>query len=197
MEIFELKKANSNRGGPDVTANIFNKKDFPDLDQALWWLDNDNLKIWNHDSNATPKGHVDTIQSIDEDLYDALSCFHRINGESNNIFTFSAEVGNELIFEIAFDLLNNISCEDVEEEEKPGCARALMCWSSWQKMCYVTRDESDNGGPNCDNSADHADGHRSTEKLWDMAKDHESDLIIDDGSKYHHCEAKDFHDFFK
>ena len=182
----------------DRNNNIEAKKNAQNLDQALWWLDSDTLRIWHYDSTATPKGQEGTIQSIDKDLYTALSCFHLINGENNNIFTYSAEEGNENMFNIAFELLKTIGCEDVDDEDRPGCARALMCWSSWQKKCYETRDAGDNGGPDCGDSANHADGRdRTTEKLWDMAKDHESDLIIDDGSKYHHCNTKDFYDFFK
>ena len=176
--------------------NIYDNRNQGSLDQALWWLNNDYLKIWYYNISGRV-GKEGEIKVEDKDLYNALSCFHLINGENNNIFTFSANKENKFIFEIAFDLLNNISCEDLEKEKKPGCTRALMCWSSWQKNCHETN-RNHQGGPDCGESNGHTNDRHNTENLWNMLRDnHRSNLENDGPSKYDHCTTRGFSDFFK
>lgn len=199
-----FKNYKPNRSGSGYFAetnrvnNIYNKRNNQDLDQALWWLDNDSLKIWHYDRTSTPKGQDGTIQLTDSDLFNALSCFHLIDNESNNIFTFSANEGNKDMFDMAFYLLNEKSCKDVKDIKKPGCARALICWSSWQKKCYATNDEGNNGGTECDESEDHNLDRNNTERLWDMIKNKYKEKLENEGpSKYDNCTTKGFYDFFE
>ena len=182
----------------DKQNNIYNKRNDRNLDQALWWFDSDNLKVWYYNSsNASPNfGEADEILKIDKNLFNALSCFHKINNDFNNIFSLSASTneGNEHIFEIAFNLLKN-SCEDVKDSQKAGCARALMCWTSWQKQCYET--ESGRSGEDCSKSAKHTADVDNTQDLWNMAKKYKSELENTGPSHYNNCTTKGFYDFFR
>lgn len=180
---------------PLRNTNINHKKNDQDLDQALWWLDSDNLKVWHYDPTTSPKGQEGTIQLTDADLFNALSCFHEIDGEYNNIFSYSAEENkNEHIFEIAFNLLKT-SCEKAKDQKKPGCARALICWTSWQKKCDA-REAHDWSW--CHQSEDHNIDRNNTESLWDMIADnYKSDLEHGDRTGYNNCTTKGFYDFFK
>ena len=108
---FESNRPANNPGGTpqlakDKQDNIYNKRNDRDLDQALWWFDSDNLKVWYYNSsNTSPNfGEADDILEIDKKLFNALSCFHKINNDFNNIFSLSANEDNEHIFEIAINL---------------------------------------------------------------------------------------------
>ena len=190
------------KGAKRSSSPVYSHRNNRYLDQALWWFDSDTLRIWYYDRSTSPNGREGTIRSIDEDLYNALSCFHLINNESNNIFTFSAEEENENMFKIAFELLRDISCGSVKDSQKPGCARALMCWSSWQKMCFERTLNASNAGPDCAYTSNfkHANGERekSTKDLWDEAEKHKDELKTDedDNSEYYSCDAEDFAEFF-
>ena len=179
---------------PTATAEIHNKKDLPGLDQALWWFDDENLEIWHYNKLATPKGEDDEILKVDKSLFNALSCFHKIDEDNNNIFFFSAKEDNEHIFEIAFNLLKN-SCDDVKDNQKAGCARALMCWSSWQKKCYET-ESSSNWGQNCFQSSQHTADVNNTQDFWNMVREYKTELENNGPSHYNNCTTKGFADFF-
>ena len=178
--------------GAKQTA-IFNKKDESSLDQALWWFQSDDLRVWYYDGSNGSEAN-NNIELSDKDLFNALSCFHKIENEDNNIFSFSAKEDNEHIFGIAFNLLKE-SCEKAKTKQ-PACARALMCWTSWQKSCF-RKGPNTQGGFECFQSADHTEDRNSTRPLWDMIEDYKTDLKKDGSSDYDNCTAGGFYDFFK
>ena len=176
-------------------TNIHAKKDDPGLDQALWWIRGNDLKIWYNyieDSTDRRTGKEGSLELSDEDLFSALSCFHKIDSRDHNIFSYSAKEGNEKIFELAFNLLKE-SCEKADLE-KAGCARALMCWSSWQENCFL-EESSSALGPECSAATGHTE-KTDSRALWRMAEGYDSDLEKDGSTEYNNCRAVDFYDFF-
>ena len=183
-----------NNPGASVSPEQGNKNN-PDVTQRLWWFSSsNNLEIWYYDDDTTPnngqKGEI-SLDSGTKNLYNALSCFHTdISHES--IFTYSAEEDNEHIFDLAFNLLRD-SCDEVTDSKKAGCARALMCWTSWQKSCGA----SNRGATSSCNKSGHVKDNDDDGELWDRAKEHESHLEKSSGgSNYNECDTEAFADFF-
>ena len=173
--------------------HIHNRKDQADLDQAIWWIRNDNLKVrYNNGSEGTENNN--TIELSDHDLFGALSCFHKIDNDDYNIFTYSAKEDNEIIFKLAFDLLER-SCRKAGNQQA-GCFRSLICWSSWQQSCFG-KGSANQGGFECTQSKGHTEDRINTKKLWSMVSDFSDDLEKESSSDYDDCTAKGFYDFFK
>ena len=188
---------NPRDGTPDSVpknTHIHLKRNQSSLDQALWWFQNNDLRVWYHDGSNGSEAN-NNIELSDKDLFNALSCFHKIENEDNNIFSLSAKEDNEHIFKIAFNLLKE-SCEKASTRKKPACARALMCWTSWQKSCF-RKGNPNQGGFECTQSTDHTEDRNSTRALWDMIEDYKADLKTDGSTDYDNCTAGGFYYFFK
>ena len=173
--------------------HIHTKRNQQDLDQAIWWIKNDNLKV-RYNDGSTGKEDNNTIELSDHDLFGTLSCFHKIDNDDYNIFTYSAKEDNETIFKIAFDLLER-SCRKAGNQQA-GCLRSLICWSSWQQSCFGTG-SANQAGFECTQSAEHREDTPRTKKLWSMVESFSDELEKSGSSDYDDCTAKGFYDFFK
>ena len=184
-------------GAGDKQTHIFNKKDQAELDQALWWFESgsDNLRVWYiKGQTGTEANNEIELSHSDKTLFSALSCFHKIDDDDHNIFSYSAQEDNEKIFEMAFNLLRE-SCEEADLK-KEGCARSLMCWSSWQLSCF-NKGNTNQAGYNCSQATGHRSDSNNTSNLWSDIEDYEDDLEKDGTSNYNNCTAKGFYSFFK
>lgn len=177
--------------------NIHKKRNQAELDQALWWFKNGDLKIWyqsedNNGNDIGKEGEIE-IRESDKNLFSALSCFHKIDSDDHNIFSYSAQEDNDKIFEMAFNLLIE-SCEETDLK-KEACARSLMCWSSWQLSCF-NKGQPRHAGYECAEAAEHRSDSNNTSNLWSDIEDYEDELEKDGSSNYNNCTAKGFYSFF-
>ena len=149
-----------------------------DSSADLWELLDDDLQIGYHYKS---EGAVRTVslKSKRTKLYDALSCLYSdIGSGDQSIFSEAANKDNEVIFDMAFDLLNKV-CEDLYREptlnENVVCRRALFCWVDEKKQ---------EGSP----------GHFIRD---DFVENKESQLEVSGGqSQYDGCRAQDVWEFF-
>ena len=77
------------------------------------------------------------LKSKHTELYDALSCMYSdIKSGNHNIFSVAENENNQVLFDMAFDLLDEV-CEDLYKnpthEEDVACRRALLCWTAEQR----------------------------------------------------------------
>jgi len=180
-------KTPSNHCVSDSTANT------PSLNVAththLWKLETSpepDLFISYRKPTADPK--VAIVKNIRfsnvkyANFYDALSCFNLY--DEHNIFSYAAEIGNNTIFNMAFNLLDN-TCNKLSStyrSKQPVCARAMICWTAWIKA------NSNRDGEN---------PPLTSGDYWDMAKKHRNKLEnSSNNSHYNKCAAKDFGMFF-
>ena len=175
-------------GASDVPPNSIGYSN--NLNKAIWDFDSgsEEIRVLYEDSGKQI-GVIDIDSDKNAKLYNALSCFQGGSIGSYNVFSYSAEENNEHIFDLAFELLRGI-CDDVKAKsagQDKACARALMCWTSWQDSCGSSgRGATGTCSPSTSEDND----------LWKRAREHESYLEKDSGSEYNECRAKDFADFF-
>ena len=149
----------------------------------IWLLDSGkNMMVKFVKENTPDEGTITLDTNDDRDLYNALSCVFPNKGSGiRNVFSYSAEEGNQHVFDMAFELLNKV-CDDVTNkstDQDKACARALMCWTA-------SKQNSDNTG---DNGAP-VSGAPNT-KFWEMVENHESNLE-NGNSNYNSCNAEHF-----
>ena len=160
--------------------DIREKKDIAEIRVRYWKSQ--------HDED---EGIIHLKSGKDRDLFTALSCFHSETFE-RNIFSYSAKENNEHIFNLALSLLTSICAEVTDESEKQaGCARALMCWTSWQNSCSGSGDEARGGG-----CMSHDKTNIKNTKLWEMLDKHYENELENGNSEYNDCTAEGFADFF-
>ena len=151
----------------------------------------------NDEKNHVEHYHLDTSANIhictsngdrsivldagDSSVYNALACVHSalsVNGNRQNVFSYASIRNNDVIFNMAYDLLNSI-CEEVdgnEENHKIACRKALLCWTGITTLEGVDRDDNFFR----DYVSNHLDG---------LEKD-------SGGSNYNQCAPRHFDDFF-
>ncbi len=171
-------------------------------DVDIWWFSNfssssdHNLKVVYHKNNTTrPDGEFELASRQDKILYNALSCMHTNLG-TQNIFSYSAKEQNSHIFDLAFKLLMDNVCSDIDraDDRKAGCARALICWTAWQNACNATEKGDITS---CGNVDSERPGNSDNSKLWDYAADHSESLEGGEGDSNHNeCTTEAFADFF-
>ena len=163
------------------------------LKTGAWRIEGDReIKIRFYKNSSAQEGTIQLKSSKDGDLFTALSCFHSETAE-RNIFSYSAKEDNEHAFNLALSLLTSI-CREVTDKSKKqaGCARAMMCWTSWQNSCSGSGDRAKGGG-----CMYHEKTNTKNEKLWKMlSENYEDDLENENGSEYNNCTAEGFADFF-
>ena len=140
-----------------------------------------NICVSNNGGTSATRETIDLDTAGDAELYNALSCVHsslRANGNSQNVFSYASIRNNNVIFDMAYDLLNSI-CEEVDDgdpDHKRACRKALLCWTGIKSL------EGDD--PNDNFFRDYVSNH-----LDDLERDR-------GGSNYNQCEPRHFDDFF-
>ncbi len=139
------------------------------------------IEICTDNRDPTLKGSVDLVNGADIQLYDALSCVYndlRANGKDQNVFSYASVKNNSIIFNMAYNLLNDI-CENVDDRDpdhQRACRKALLCWTG------VQSEEGDDPNENF---------------FREYVNDHRNDLEKDSGgSDYNQCQPRHFADFF-
>ena len=144
----------------------------------LWKVDKSQsrLEIGYFYNSEAGNGIVEFDNSTDTDLYDALSCHYGGDMSNRNVFSYAVYRENETLFDMAFELLDNI-CEDIKgkvQDREEACGRALMCYTAWKE---------------------HGSDPDDASAVWDMAEKHKSKL---GGSvDYRKCNAESFADYFR
>ena len=141
---------------------------------------NKRIRICTTDPNNRLRDVIFNTQG-DAKVYNALACVHgelEANGRSQNVFSYASISNNNVIFDMAYDLLNSI-CEEVdgsEEDYKRACRKALFCWTGIETL--------EGYDPNDDFFRDYVSNHRD-----DLERDSA-------GSSYNKCEQRHFNEFF-
>ena len=161
----------------------------PQKGWGIWGLGSTGkaIKIGYHDGTGTV-GSIEFDTTASAELYNAISCGSSGIDGNRNVLAYSANKGNQHIFEIAFKLLTGI-CDDnsiqtdVSKGQDKACARAMMCFSAWKNA------GEDINGATQDNI---------NNKLWGMAQQiGESSLERPGGdTEYNQCRAENFADLF-
>ena len=79
----------------------------------------------------------------DEELYKALSCpYSGLSSSGNyNVFSYASRQQNNVLFEMAYELLDSI-CKEVEEvDHQTACRKALLCWTGASISSSAARDD--------------------------------------------------------
>ena len=170
------------------------RSDANGLNHGIWWLSSstNGLNIRYYRSSSGHTGVIELDSAHDKILYTALSRLHGNDMSNRNIFSYSAKYENQHIFNLAFEELSDV-CTGVENksaDHDKACARALMCWTSWQEAC----DDASKGSA-CTASPSATDKSVNN-KLWDDMLDEHKSALGGSNDNNRDCSSEKFADFF-
>ena len=109
-----------------ATISTFENADNDSDKDGLWKIDTSNqkLEIYTATTGLPKQIEFDSIEDVR--IFEALS-YLKFNND--NIFSFAADESNPNLFDLAFNILNDV-CEDTgDEDESTACRKALLCWT--------------------------------------------------------------------
>ena len=127
-------------------------------------------------TGTTVKSLNQLATNSDKMLYKALSCTYDTlssNATDQNVFSYASRQGNNVLFEMAYELLDSI-CKEVDEvNHQMACRKALFCWTGAQTEATANSDFFD-----------------------EYVREYRDDLEKNGGAHYDECEPSGFSDFF-